>query len=365
VDVATLNVGSGTVKAALAQVVGDGSRIVRRETIAWREPDALGPALREALGRVVPDGRVAAVAHRVVHGGDAFTRPVRVDDEVERRLEALSALAPLHGPPALEGLRAARRALPGVPAVAVFDTAFHVARPRASRVYALPPDVAGPLGIRRYGFHGLAHASLLASLARASAAWPSSLDAVTLQLGSGCSACAIARGSPVETSMGFTPLEGLVMATRSGDVDPSVVLYLLRQGRSVDEVEALLNRGSGLRGLAGAADVRDVLRAEERGEERAALAMDVFVRRIVATVGAYLTLLDGRGDLVFGGGIGTHSAEVRRRIAAGLRAWDVTLDEPRHRADPTGRVSAPGSRAVWVFETDEESILAREAASVL
>ncbi|HEY5656207.1 MAG TPA: acetate kinase, partial [Myxococcota bacterium] len=195
---------------------------------------------------------------------------------------------------------------------------------------------------------------------------PREVTAVTLQLGAGCSACAVAAGRSIETSMGFSPLEGLPMATRSGDVDPSVVLELLEQGRSADEVRELLTRQSGFAGLAGEADLRRVLAAEAAGSEPARVAVALFVRRSVATVGAYLTLLGGRGALVFGGGIGTHSADIRRRMAAGLAAWDVALDPQRNDTPGIrGRISAPSARPVYVFETDEERLIARSTYALL
>lgn len=370
--VAILNVGTATVKSALAEVAqpggaGGGSDAIRMGSRASRERED-GEDLEEVLRGVLEPLRAAgadAVAHRVVHGGTRFGEPVRVDEDVENELDALASLAPLHNPPALAGIRLARRLLPGTPSVAVFDTAFHAARPLEARLYALPWELSHERSLFRFGFHGLAHASLAESLARERDEPADAVTAVTLQLGSGCSACAIESGRSVETSMGFTPLEGLPMTTRSGDLDPGVVLRLVREGRSADEVEALLQRESGLRGLAGSADVREVLRAEERGERRAVVAMALFVRRIAATVGAYLTLLGGRGSLVFGGGIGTGSAPLRGRVAAALSAWNVSLDPDRNASGVAGRISKPGSREVHVFETDEERLLARAAARVL
>lgn len=362
--IAVLNAGTGTVKSALVEVGDEEARSLCRETVERSADEPLEEALRTALEKV--RGReIDALAHRVVHGGVEFTGPVRIDERTARALEALEPVAPLHNPPALEGIRLARRMLPDVPAVAVFDTAFHAARSPLSRLYALPWDLVQELSLYRYGFHGTAHASLLEALARTRACDPRSLHAVTLQLGSGCSACAIENGRSVETSMGFTPLEGLPMATRSGDVDAGVVFHLVRNGHSLDEVEVLLNRDSGLQGIAGCSDMREVLRSEEAGDRRAALAAGLFTRRIVQTVGAYLTLLGGRGSLVFGGGIGTNSPEIRRRVAAGLRAWDVALDPEHNLAGVPGRISRPGSRDVYVFETDEEPLIAREAASCL
>jgi len=373
VRIAVLNAGSATVKAALADVdaPADGaaavsvrvrSRSQREVADAARLAEAFGEALDE-VGAL--SGGVEGVAHRVVHGGRRLTAPTRVDERVERAIEELAAWAPLHNPPALEGIRAARGLLPGAAAVAVFDTAFHAARAPESMRYGLPWDLSESLGLLRYGFHGLAHASLVESLAGAEGRAPEEVTAVTLQLGSGCSACAVEAGRSVETSMGFSPLEGLVMATRAGDVDPSVVLELQRHGRDPEQVRELLTRRSGLLGLAGSGDLREVFAAEARGDERARAALALFVRRIVATAGAYWTLLGGEGALVFGGGAGTGSAELRRRVAAGLGAWGVSLDPGRNRAGAPGRISAPGARPVFVFETDEERLLARSAFGVL
>lgn len=362
--IAVLNTGSGTIKSALVEASPGEARLLRHETVARHPDEPLEQAIREVLEKIAIR-KIEAIAHRIVHGGNEYTRAIRIDEAVEDSLEALGEFAPLHNPPALEGIRVARRVLPGLPAIAVFDTAFHADRGLDSRLYALPWDLSQTFAIYRYGFHGLAHASLVESLALARQCDPRSIDAVTLQLGSGCSACAVENGRSTETSMGFSPLEGLPMATRTGDLDPSVVFHLMRKGLSIDEVETILNQESGLQGLAGESDIRAVLRAEAGGEPRAAIALSLFVRRIVGTVGAYLTLLGGRGSLVFGGGIGTNSAELRRRIAAGLRAWDIALDPERNVQGRPGRISKPGFREVYVFETDEETIIAREAASVL
>jgi acetate kinase len=388
VRIAVLNAGSATVKAALAEIEGGAAarsgtaavRVLARSQRTWPAPEERDAMLADLLAEVgakaasddagAADGahvaRVDAVAHRVVHGGKSLVEPTVIDAAVERELSALSALAPLHNPPALACLSAARRALPERPMIAVFDTAFHTGRAPESLRYALPWDLADSLGIVRYGFHGIAHASLVASLASARGCEVEHITAVTLQLGAGCSACAVAGGRSRETSMGFSPLEGLVMATRAGDIDASVVLELVSRGMSVDEVRDLLTRRSGLAGLAGDADLRGVLVAERAGEPRARVAVALFVRRIVACVGAYLTLLDGEGAVVFGGGIGTGSAEIRRRVAAGLAgAWNVHLDAARNERGAPGAIAAPGARDVYVFETDEERAIALAASTVL
>jgi acetate kinase len=355
--VAVLNAGSATVKAALVEVDSGAARVLGRGSEEFAEDGERAAAFRAALAAAgALEGGVEAIGHRVVHGGRTFSAPARVDAEVERVIDDLARLAPQHNPPALEGIRIARELFPERPSVAVFDTAFHAERAPESQRYALPWELSDSLGLARFGFHGIAHASLVESLAEAEGRRAGEVAAVTLQLGAGCSACAVDAGRSVETSMGFSPLEGLPMATRSGDVDPSVVLELVDRGRSPGAIRDLLTRQSGLKGLCGDADLRNVLAAEAAGSERAR----------VATVGAYLTLLGGRGAVVFGGGIGTHSADIRRRVAGGLATWNVALD-PRRNDDPHARgiVSARGARPVYVFETDEERLIARNAYDLL
>ena len=362
--IAVLNAGTATLKAAVLDVeAAGGAAEVYREEHDWSAAAPAAAVVDAALRGI--DAPFAAIGHRVVHGGAALDRTVRIDARVEDAIEALVPLAPLHNARALEVVRAARAAFPEVPAFAAFDTAFHAGRAAESMCYALPRELVEAFDLRRYGFHGIAHASLLQALARALARPAAELSAVTLQLGSGCSACAIENGRSVETSMGYTPLEGLVMASRSGDIDPAIVLRLARAGYALDDIEEQLTRHSGLAALAGTADMRAILAAEARGDPGAALALRVFVRRIVSTVGAYFTLLHGRGALVFGGGIGTHAAEIRRRVAAGLAAWNVALDPERNAANAPGRISAAGSRDVLVARTDEESIVAQEVARSL
>lgn len=362
--IAVLNAGSATLKVAVFRAGADADGIVEHERneYAWNEADATGTPLDDALARLEPPD---AIGHRVVHGGARFHRPTRIDASVEEEIERLIPLAPLHNARALAGIRAARRAFGDVPSFALFDTAFHAQRSPESMCYALPATLVQELELKRYGFHGIAHAALGRALADARAVAPSEVTAVTLQLGAGCSACAIAGGRSVETSMGYTPLEGLVMASRCGDIDPSIPLHLARAGYAPDDIEHRLNRESGLLALAGHADVRDILAAEAAGDERAAFALRAFVRRIVATVGAYLTLLDGVGALVFGGGIGTHSAPIRERIAAGLGAWDIAINPRLNTPEAVGRISRPDSRPVFVFHTDEERFIAGEITALI
>lgn len=333
-----------------------------RESSEWDATTNRDSLLGSALLRLTAGDPPDAVGLRVVHGGDRFTRPVAVDRDVEAEIERCRPLAPFHNGAALDLLAAVRDRLPDVPVAAVFDTAFHATRSPASMRYALPRELDQDPPICRYGFHGIAHEALASSLARATGV--AAVDAITLQLGAGCSACAISAGRSVETSMGFTPLEGLVMATRSGSVDPGLVLWLVRH-HSPDEVERLLRRRSGLLGLTGTADMRSVLQRAAGGDPDSALAVEVFVRRLVATVGAYLTLLEGRWAIVFGGGIGAGSAEIRARVAERLTAWGVRLDPEHNARGAPGPIHAVGSRPVWAFETDEEERIAAHAAAVL
>jgi acetate kinase len=357
------NAGTATLKIAVLTVSGTDVIEELREDHAW-----LGDApVPEAAARMLDSfaGRLDAIGHRVVHGGIEFRLPARIDDDVEAKLEKLLPLAPLHNARALALIRLLRRAAANVPNFAVFDTAFHANRAKASTSYALPSRLVEEYEIRRYGFHGIAHQSMVESLAQASGCAVSQVTAVTLQLGSGCSACAVRNGRSVEVSMGYTPLDGLVMATRSGSVDPTVVLTLLRHGHDADEIERDLTRNSGLLALAGKSDMREIVADAAKTGSRAEFALQLFVRQIVMTVGAYFTLLDGQGALVFGGGIGTHSAEVRKRVALGLSAWNVIIDRDLNEANSPGLISAARSRQVYVARTDEEAVIARQISGAI
>jgi acetate kinase len=225
--------------------------------------------------------------------------------------------------------------------------------------YALPRELVERFGIRRYGFHGVAHASLVDGLASARGITSTEVVAVTLQLGAGCSACAVRAGRSLETSMGYTPLEGLVMTTRSGDVDPAIVVRLMRAGFDADRIEELLSSHSGLEALCGQIDMREILAAETRGDEDARFAIELFCHRIVMAVGAYFTLLGGEGALVFGGGIGTHSPEIRARIVKGLSAWGLELDATRNLDNAPGAISTEASRPIYALQTNEADVIAR------
>jgi acetate kinase len=316
-------------------------------------------------------GRPDAVGHRVVHGGDRFVGPALIDDKVIEEIEALGELAPLHNLPALDAIRAARAILgPSIPMVATFDTAFHRSLPERAARYAIPPELAEKHRVYRYGFHGLAHRYMAERCAALSGRPIDETKLITLQLGNGCSATAIDGGLSIDTSMGFTPLEGLVMGTRSGDIDPSVIGYLAcREGVAPEEVEHRLNTASGLQGISGRShDMRELLQAESRGDARAALAVETFCYRARKYVGAYLAALGGADALVFGGGIGENAPVVRSRICDGLEWCGLTLDPDRNeRTTGSERtISAEGSKVqAYVIAVDEEVVIARDTERCL
>jgi acetate kinase len=361
--IVVVNTGASSLKLALVDCTEGGMRTVRSVEREWGAEADVGSALREGLASL--DASPDAFGHRFVHGGAAFVEPVTVTAEVDAALETLQPLAPLHNGVALAAIRAVRADYPAVPSVAVFDTAFHAQRRPESMRYALPGELVERFQFRRYGFHGFAHASLVDAVAEARGVHADEVSAVTLQLGAGCSACAVRHGRSVETSMGFTPLDGLVMTSRSGSIDAAIVLALMRAGFGADEIEDELTRRSGLRALTGSTDMREILDAAHSGRADASLALDLFCQRVVLTVGAYLTLLDGDGAIVFGGGIGTNAPAIRERIARGLAAWDVRLDDVRNAANEPGRISVDDARAVYVFRSNEEAVIARAVASHL
>ncbi len=311
---------------------------------------------------------VDAVGHRVVHGGTRFTAPVRIDDEVVRAIEALEGLAPLHNRPALQAIGACREGFGrALPMVAAFDTAFHAGLAPEARDYAIAPELVRTHGVRRYGFHGLSYRSVVARYAELTATPAERATIVALHLGAGASAAAIRAGRSVDTSMGFTPLEGLVMGTRAGDVDPAVVAHLARaEGVSPEDVVRWLNERSGLLGVSGrSADVRDLLAADD---PRARLAVRMFCYRARKYVGAYLAALGGAEAVVFTGGIGEHVAEVRAEICRGMAWCGLVIDEERNRATIgiEGRISTDGARiAALVIPSDEERVIAGDTVNCL
>jgi len=307
---------------------------------------------------------IDAVGHRVVHGGPRFSAATRVDGEVRDELRALTDLAPLHQPKSLAALDAVSRALPGVPAVACFDTAFHATIPAEASTFAIPRTWRERWGVRRYGFHGLSHAYA----SRRAAEMTGAARVVTCHLGAGASLAAVRDGRALDTTMGFTPLDGLVMATRSGSVDPGALLWLLERARlGTDEMGAALEHESGLLGLAGTADMREVLTRADAGDAEARLAFDVYVHRLRAGIAAMAAALDGVDALVFTGGVGERSAPVRAAAAAGLGFLGVALDDAANRAaGADAEIGAPGApvRAL-VVEAREDLEIARGVRAAL
>lgn len=312
---------------------------------------------------------LVAVGHRVVHGGNDFYRPTVLDDARIAELEKLSELAPLHNPPAVQGIKVARRLLPDVAHVAVFDTAFFHDLPAAAATYAMNRELAERWRIRRYGFHGTSHRYVGERAAEFLGRPLGGLNQIVLHLGNGASASAIAGGKPVETSMGLTPLEGLVMGTRSGDIDPGVISYLWRRANmDVDKIESMLNNQSGVWGLAGERDFRRLRAMIESGDDAAQLAYDVFIHRLRKYIGAYLAVLGHTDVITFTAGIGENDAAVRRDALAGLEELGIAVDQRRNLAAGAGarRISADGSRiALLVIPTNEELAIARDCVAVL
>jgi acetate kinase len=315
------------------------------------------------------DDAPAAIGHRVVHGGDRFTTATVVDGEVLTAIDALSALAPLHNPAAAAGIRVARARLPGVPHVAVFDTAFHATIPAVAATYAVPKAWRSEYGVRRYGFHGSSHAYVSRRVAELLGRPLGSVNTIVLHLGNGASACAVAGGRSIDTSMGMTPLAGLVMGTRSGDLDPAVPEYLQRvAGLDAAGVDDALNHASGLAGLAGTGDLREVTERAQAGDAQARLALDVYCYRIRGYVGAYVAALGRLDAIAFTAGVGENSALVRAGSLAGLDGLGVCVDEDRNRsgAHEARRISPDDAPvAVLVVPTDEEREIATQALAVV
>jgi acetate kinase len=336
-----------------------------------------GAAVEEAVRRLTEsgsaisgrDGAITAVGHRVVHGGTRFRSSVRIDQEVKAAIGNLVELAPLHNPPALEGIEAAEKALPGVPQVAVFDTAFYASLPPRAYLYPLPYEWYTDWGVRRFGFHGISHAYCAGRAAELLGARASGSRIVVCHLGNGCSATAIRDGVAVATTMGFTPLEGLMMGTRAGSVDPGVLLYVQsRRGVSTDRLDSTLNHGSGLLGVSGvSSDFRQVESAAERGNERACLALDIYADRVRAAVGSLAVTLGGIDALVFTAGVGENSASLRAAACDGLECLGLQIDPSRNAScRPDSDVAASESPArILVIHTREELLIARETLKVI
>ncbi|MGA1599789.1 MAG: acetate/propionate family kinase [bacterium] len=400
-QVLVLNAGSSSLKAQLLEMPAGTPRLtaqferlgtpeaqlrmrwLSRSALAGAREDAAPYTLSTALAFIteilqdpkafdLPEwGPVDAVGHRVVHGGSFFRETTVLDSAAEAALRRCVPLAPLHNPANLEGLSACREAFPEAPQVAVLDTAFHQTLPPEAATYPLPsrlrdPDSGPPL--RRYGFHGTSHQYVLREVARTSNRAPEALNLISFHLGNGCSAAAIRQGRCVETTMGLTPLGGVMMGTRPGDLDPGVLLHLLREGIASEELDHVLNRESGLKGLAGTNDLRDVLALRDSGSADAALAIDVFLHHLRKTLGALWAVLGQVHAVAFTGGIGEHAPEARSRLLEGLEEWGVELDLERNQHPGSGVVALqrPSGRvAIWVVPANEELAIAQEVFRIL
>ncbi|HTY32530.1 acetate kinase [Mycobacterium sp.] len=376
--VLVINAGSSSLKYKLLQpdsgAVRASGHIERIGEDASSVPDH-DAALRRAFDELAQGGidlrtcGLMAVGHRVVHGGNEFYRPTLMDDARIAALEKLSELAPLHNPPALKGIEVARKLLPDVPQIAVFDTAFFHDMPPAAATYAIDREVAERWQIRRYGFHGTSHRYVSEQAAAFLDRPAGGLKQIVLHLGNGSSASAIAGARAIDTSMGLTPLEGLVMGTRSGDIDPSIVSYLWhRANMGVDDVEAMLNERSGVLGLSGERDFRRLREMIESGDGAAQLAYSVFIHRLRKYIGAYLAVLGHTDVITFTAGIGENDPAVRRDAVAGLEELGIVLDERRNLSGSRGarQISADGSPiVVLVIPTNEELAIARDCVSLL
>ncbi|MEV6208184.1 acetate kinase [Kitasatospora sp. NPDC051914] len=392
--VLVLNAGSSSVKyqlidmldgsrpaAGLVERIGEANgRLVhtpaageRRERLeVFADHTAALAAVAEELaadGLGLDSPEIAAIGHRVVHGGQRFTAPTLITDEVVAEIRRLIPVAPLHNPANIIGIEVARGLRPDLPQVAVFDTAFHATVPEAAARYAIDRKTADEHRVRRYGFHGTSHQYVSRATARLLGRDPAELNVIVLHLGNGASASAVAGGVCVETSMGLTPLEGLVMGTRSGDADPGLVFHLHRVGGlTIDEIDDLLNRRSGLLGLCGDNDMREVLRRAGEGDEEARLAFDTYVHRLRKYIGAYFAVLGRVDAIAFTAGVGENAAPVREAACAGLSALGIEVD-PALNAVRSGaaRVISPAlSRVtVAVVPTDEELEIARQAFALV
>jgi acetate kinase len=369
-QVLVLNCGSSSVKFAVVDT--DGGRILdAAEEVEGGDHEVALAAIVALLHRHEPiSRRIEAVGHRVVHGGEAFSGAVRIDTEVLRGIEAVSGLAPLHNPANLLGIRALTRAFPELPQVAVFDTAFHQTLPPRAYLYAVPRPLHREHGVRRYGFHGTSHRYVAHEAVRRLSLELEQSRIVTAHLGNGCSATAVQGGRSIDTSMGLSPLEGLVMGTRSGDVDPGLHEFLAgRLGLDAAGVTTLLNRESGLLGVSElSSDMRRLEQASREGHEGAQQAVELFCYRLAKQVAALVVALGRLDALVFTGGIGENSPDVRARVLALLAHLGLELDperNARHGADAAGVISRDGPPVAMVVATDEEWLIASETAAVL
>jgi len=351
-----LNAGSSSLKFNLFD---------SEQLLAKGEVERIG-GMGDAVASVfqqIGDVKIEAVGHRVVHGGDRFHESVIIDADVEKAIDELGALAPLHNRNSLEAYRFARERLPGVPQVAAFDTAFHRTLPPRAYAYGLPYEYLTEKKIRRYGFHGISHRYVSGKFAELQSKTSADYKMITCHLGNGCSVCAIEHGKSIDTSMGFTPQEGLIMGTRCGDIDAAAILHLVMNDRqNPDDLLQTLNNASGLKGISGISnDMRDLLKASDEGNERASLAVDAFCYRVAKYIGSYLAAMNGADVLIFTGGIGENAAPVREKICGGLGNLGIAVDHDAntnagHDARQIGYSTIP----VWVVPTNEELLIARD-----
>ncbi len=347
----------------------------REKTLEYQQPVSdhrqairlMGELLKES-GSFSDISEIAGIGHRVVHGGEKFHEPVLIDHTVIETIERLVPLAPLHNPANLTGIRVIMEHAPDIPQVAVFDTAFHQTMPEHAFMYALPYEIYNKLHVRRYGFHGTSHGFVARRAADYLGRPIEELNIITLHLGNGASAAAIRGGRCIDTSMGMTPLEGLVMGTRSGDFDAAILFYLAREaGMDIDALDRMVNRQSGLKGICGENDMRTITEAAEKGDDRARLALDIFCYRLKKYIGSYMAALGGVDCIVFTGGIGENSAVVRMKACSGLEAMGITIDHERNmgcRKDIMAIHSDDSSCAILVVPTDEELEIARQTVKV-
>ena len=350
---------------AIVSVTADGRRSRATHPVA-----NMDEALKAVIEAIAPYGPIEAVGHRIVHGGETFQEPVAITEEVVERIEDLYDLAPLHNPHNIRGFRASRALLPNARHVAVFDTAFHQTLPPEAYLYGIPYSYYAQDHYRRYGFHGVSHRYISWRYAEIQGKPKDQFKIISCHLGNGSSMCAVNYGRSIDTSMGFTPLEGLVMGTRCGDIDPSLVLHMMAMtGEGPSEMEALLNRKSGLYGLSGlSADMRLLLEFRGKGDTRAAMAIDVFCYRVKKYIGSYLAALNGAHAIIFTGGIGENAAPVRAQICADLDGLGIKMDAAANdlAIAKESCISLPDSPVqVWVIPTNEELLIARDTLRCL
>ncbi|WP_030320216.1 acetate kinase [Streptomyces sp. NRRL B-3229] len=392
--VLVLNSGSSSVKyqlldmrdrsrlaTGLVERIGEHSSRLRHTPLGGESREQTGPiadheaALKAVAAELAKDGlgldspELAAIGHRVVHGGKTFTEPTVIDERVLAEIERLIPVAPLHNPANLTGIRTARALRPDLPQVAVFDTAFHTTMPESAARYAIDVATADAHRVRRYGFHGTSHAYVSRTTAQLLGRAPEDVNAIVLHLGNGASASAVRGGRCVDTSMGLTPLEGLVMGTRSGDMDPAVIFHLMRVGgMSTDEIDTLLNKKSGLIGLCGDNDMREIRRRIDEGDEQAKLAFDIYIHRLKKYIGAYYAVLGRVDAIAFTAGVGENAAPVREAAVAGLEELGLLLDPDLNavRADEPRVISRANSRVtIAVVPTDEELEIATQTYALV